>query len=686
MMLWAVGLASIALITTARADCGDLVWPHGTAPTTMRALTPDDLVRLRDVGPANNELPDRHLFSLSPDGRTMAFQIRRAQPETNSYCLGMIVLGLSPNARPIIVDRGGELLQYSARIEGQPGRDTGIPMVITPQWSRDGHWIAFLKRIEGVTQLWRAWADGHGSAPLIATDQDVIGFRIVDSSHILVRVQNRPGEDIDPREALRGYHYDGRFFPAASSAPLLSTPSGGRNLVLDIATGGLEAAADGGPFSWAENGRDIQADFRGRRVQLVRVGSGVPETRVVEITDRGGRRVACPQSLCGKPIGPIWWRADGRAIRFLQRAGWGGGGTAVAEWRPGSPRLRTLYASEDLLIDCQALESGDPVCLRETSTQPRHLVILDLAHHAARTIADFNPEFRALTLGRAQRLHLQSSAGIKTFADVVFPVGYQRDHAYPLIVVQYRSRGFLRGGVGDEFPIQAYANQGYAVLSVERPDPVGTLAHPQDYVEVDRLGLAGFADRWNVLSVVEQGVRKLVADGVADPRAVGITGLSDGTSTVQFAAIHSRLFAAGAVSDCCWEPDEDALLGPAAQTLYRKVGWPGIIDNAPDFWSQISLIQNARSVAFPILFDQPDDEFRVGLSSYEALREAHRPADLFVFPDEHHVKWQPAHRLAAYQRSIDWFNFWLRGVFPVDPVAREEAERWQFMKNEARAH
>jgi hypothetical protein len=31
------------------------------------------------------------------------------------------------------------------------------------------------------------------------------------------------------------------------------------------------------------------------------------------------------------------------------------------------------------------------------------------------------------------------------------------------------------------------------------------------------------------------------------------------------------------------------------------------------------------------------------------------------FPDEHHVKWHPAHRLAIYQRNLDWFDFWLRG-------------------------
>ena len=42
-----------------------------------------------------------------------------------------------------------------------------------------------------------------------------------------------------------------------------------------------------------------------------------------------------------------------------------------------------------------------------------------------------------------------------------------------MVVVQYDTRGFLRGGTGDEYPIQAFANRGYAVLSFRRPQAVG---------------------------------------------------------------------------------------------------------------------------------------------------------------------------------------------------------------------
>src|SRR3546814_9514621 len=53
------------------------------------------------------------------------------------------------------------------------------------------------------------------------------------------------------------------------------------------------------------------------------------------------------------------------------------------------------------------------------------------------------------------------------YGDLIYPVGYQRGTRYPMVVVQYRTRGFLRGGTGDEVPIQTLADQGFLVLSVD---------------------------------------------------------------------------------------------------------------------------------------------------------------------------------------------------------------------------
>src|SRR3546814_10673539 len=50
---------------------------------------------------------------------------------------------------------------------------------------------------------------------------------------------------------------------------------------------------------------------------------------------------------------------------------------------------------------------------------------------------------------------------------LVYPVGYEPGRRYPMVIVQYRTKGFLRGGIGDEVPIQTLAGRGYFILSVD---------------------------------------------------------------------------------------------------------------------------------------------------------------------------------------------------------------------------
>ncbi len=106
-------------------------------------------------------------------------------------------------------------------------------------------------------------------------------------------------------------------------------------------------------------------------------------------------------------------------------------------------------------------------------------------------------------------------------------------------------------------------------------------------------------------------------------------------------------------------------VGPGAAKLFATMGYPGTADDnavAKAFWQQIAISRNARTISAPILAWVYDDEMWGALQSFTALREQRCPIDLYIFPDEHHVKWQPAHRLAVYTRSIDWFDYWLSGA------------------------
>jgi hypothetical protein len=273
--------------------------------------------------------------------------------------------------------------------------------------------------------------------------------------------------------------------------------------------------------------------------------------------------------------------------------------------------------------------------------------------------------------------------------DLVLPVGYRKGTTYPLVVVQYDTRGFLRGGTDDEYPIQAFANRGYAVLSFSHPDLPYEKLGAKDVEEAGRISLEHFTYRRNLASAVEAGVRLVIDRGIADPKRLGITGLSDGTSTVEWELNHSSLFSVAAMSSCCWDPEMIAWGGPSQSKHFLSEGYPGVLGYDDPFWKDMALIANARRITTPILLNVAEGEFYTALVTYTGLREAKVPVDMYVYPDEYHARWQPAHRLATYRRSLDWFDYWLRGIRSDAPDRQSEIKGWDKLKGEAehaRAH
>ncbi|AOH85635.1 hypothetical protein AWL63_18510 [Sphingomonas panacis] len=275
--------------------------------------------------------------------------------------------------------------------------------------------------------------------------------------------------------------------------------------------------------------------------------------------------------------------------------------------------------------------------------------------------------------------------GLETYGDVVFPVGYRPGKRYPLIIVQYESRGFLRGGTGDEYPIQAFANRGYVVLSFNRPQMVGLLNSAKTAIDVERENLTGFADRRSILSALKAGVQQLVRRGIVDEHRVGITGFSDGATTVQFALTNGVPFAAAAVSSMLWDVSYASMVGPAAAREFAAQGFPTTLDTNSPFWQQLSLSRSARTQRTPILMQMADDSYLPSLESFTALREKKVPVDLFIFPGEYHVKWQPAHRLSIYERNLDWFDYWMRDIRQFPRTRTSDLAHWEDLRKTASA-
>jgi dipeptidyl aminopeptidase/acylaminoacyl peptidase len=93
----------------------------------------------------------------------------------------------------------------------------------------------------------------------------------------------------------------------------------------------------------------------------------------------------------------------------------------------------------------------------------------------------------------------------------------------------------------------------------------------------------------------------------------------------------------------------------------------------------ISPYYSVERVRAPVLMQMSEQEYRSALEYAVPLIRAHR-ADVYVFPNEPHQKYQPRHKLAVYKRNLDWFRFWLLGEEDRDPAKAAQYAHWRQMR------
>ncbi len=670
--------------------CQELMPPSASRPASTRLLNTKDLVRLRDIGPVENNAPRAAILAPSPDGHRVAFQLRQADPDSNDYCLGMAILDLAKPGAIRLVDVGGQvIIRQPNRLGFAIAIPAGTILTITPKWSPDGRQIAYLRRDDDRTELWTADVEGIAGIKRTRTLFDVEDFAWAKDGATLI-FSGRPGL-IDAQKAIdaertKGWLFDDRFVPVASALPLPRDPIPVEFFALDLKTGALRPASNdeqallrpSAPKGFPP-GSQMTTMADGDRMAWVETDPDDVSVLPVLHARVRQRDISCHWDTCGK-VFAVWWAGPSGDLIYLRRDGELGQDYGLYRWRPGEGAPRLLVRTTGIFEGCQPM-GARLICGQETALQPREIVGVDLTTGAVSKLFDPNPEFAHLRLGQTQRLTLTNALGLSTWADLVLPPTHQPGQRHPLIIVEYESRGFLRGGTGDEYPIQAYASAGFAVLSFQRPPDYGYTRHPKTNEDADRLSRVDWVDRRSVLSLMEDGVRQAVEMGVANPDAVGLTGLSDGSSAVQFAAINSKAFHAFALSSCC---DEESVVGfldgPAGIDWIHAAGYPLLNDPQAEFWKDDSIRVNAAKIDTPILALSADREYLGALEGVMALQQAGKPVEMRVFPDEYHIRWQPAHRLSTYDLTLDWFRFWLMQQEDPDPGKAEQYRRWRQMQ------
>jgi dipeptidyl aminopeptidase/acylaminoacyl peptidase len=675
--------------------------------TPGRAITAEELVRLRDIGTL---LGGR--FALSPDGEKIALLLVTPSIRANGYELTWLIVPTDGKNPPVQAGTGGDIVLA----EIGDGRRNGVLATKKALWSPDGRWFAYLLKRDGAIQIWRSSRDGTVQAQVTHAASDVIDFRWSRDSATLFFLtgRNRAATvEHNQTEAVQGYLYDRRFWPGYERYPLLygctanwlvqaPAPAGQacpREAMVVSADAGNEHQAQPSEQAEYQNLDGLPALEKTRLIESIRnapnhrdvawlenpnpvefTGYDPPMTVFAAHFPDGLHAKRCMADACTGAINGLWW--DANRLIILRREGHSRLVSALYAWEPDTGKVRTILKTPDYLSECDVARAH-AICHHEGSTAPGSIVSISLRDGTSTTLFDPNPDLQNISFSQVEKLECDDGFGNDAAGHLIYPRDYTPGQRYPLVIVQYRSRGFLRGGVGDEYPIHVFAANGFAVLSFDEPDDRQLAARADVATDVtsDYTGFRKQISHFNALNIE---VNELIARGLVDPNRIGITGLSDGAENVAYALIHSSKFAAAAVSTLLFHPFAQAFIGNNSyrELIGRLFGDPLV---SLDKWRELSIGLNANRIHTPLLAQVADRELMEATLNFVPLQDAGRPVEMVVFPNEDHVKWQPAHRLAIYNRNLDWFRFWLQDREDADPAKTEQYIRWRQFRAQQRA-
>lgn len=665
---------------------------------TCQAVSYDDLINIVDIGTFGQA--DRDGIAVSPDGTLAAIEAKSSDLGANATRIRWLIVSLDKAAPPVAGGDGGEPIEF----EPEPGVANGNAPTQIPQWTRDSQWFVYRAKHSGRIQLWRSSRDGGVQEQLTAHESDIDSFLIGPTArriYFTVDAERDNTAEALRQEAARGFLYDERFAPShGGSVPILQKKIGSARakliwvFELNSRTEHLATEEDRKEYAELSKTKSQSADWsrksrRGKGIVWL-ADTRVDHSRGVDmplsvVASTDGQRAdarICRLQTCRGYFKGVWMSDDSRSAVFLR---WTNGDQfgrlALYRWKVGTSHTTKILETDDLLEACNQ-NSTFMICINESAISPAKLVKVSLSSGKVETIFDPNPAFQNLTFGRVTPIEWSSASGIKGFGHLVLPVDYSPNRRYPLVIVQYRSTGFLRGGVGDEYPIHVLASRGFAVLSFDEPRDRELYAKAASYNELDRALWNGVSERKFVLSVLEAGIDHLTKLGIIDPQKVGITGLSAGANNGVYALIHDGgRFAAAALSYTRWNPIYFYLAGPQLQRIFVSwgLGDPSNLDSLGE-WEEMSIALNAKRISTPLLIQVSDAEFSTEMQGITELTRAQKPVELYVFQNESHVKSQPIHRYSIYKRNVQWFDFWLRGIEDPDPLDNEQYARWRNLR------
>lgn len=372
---------------------------------------------------------------------------------------------------------------------------------------------------------------------------------------------------------------------------------------------------------------------------------------------------------------PLRWSGDGRWITFTAPVE-----GAFEAWRveAGSGRIERLTEGRHWLqaVDQVPMARGGArlVGLRVTASTPLDVVTLDVPAGPLR--AGVVPELRRLTDLSAEawgdialvepvaRWHEVDGRRIQGW---LYPAPASPDGRPAPLVVEIHGGPATLYGWSLMWEWQCLVAAG---MSVYACNPRGSQGYGQDFCH------ANFGD-WGAgpMADVMGGVDALIADGLADPQRLGLTGGSYGGYLTSWMVGHTQRFQAAVTCRSVNDMTSQMLSGDAGGPQFGRYEFGVNPWQDPQLYLRESPLTYAKEIRTPLLIQHSERDLRCTITQAEelfaVLRSLRRPVRLYRVPEESHELTRsgtPFRRVANLEVIRDWFHHFLvegkRGLPP----------------------
>jgi dipeptidyl aminopeptidase/acylaminoacyl peptidase len=272
----------------------------------------------------------------------------------------------------------------------------------------------------------------------------------------------------------------------------------------------------------------------------------------------------------------------------------------------------------------------------DAPTTPPAYYFLDRTTHQATAISSAYPDLDAADLGQMKPYPYKARDGLDIPAYLTLPPAKPAKDL-PVVVMPHGGPD-SRDSLAFDWWVQFLANRGYAVL---QPNYRGSSGYGHKFTEagLHQWGLKMQDD-------ISDGVRKLVADGIADPKRVCIVGASyGGYAALAGAALSPDLYACAVsfagISDLpAMLRGERARFGKDSAAVSFWISRIGSPYDDSDQLRATSPARQAAQVRCPVLLMHGEGDVTVPIEQSElmdkALRAAGKPVEFIRFPGEDH--------------------------------------------------